>query len=142
MKNILQIFLTALFLLVIKAKVNAQARLGSTISEIREEFSSIKFEEGLTNGCIVWLKFNFENKEISYYFGSNGSCVLTTITPQSQGTYNAMVEKFNRQYVILSESKWRMYSDSEIVDISLVFPNEGKSYFTFKKNNVNLPKCD
>ena len=127
------VFFILTFLLFSKA-VYSQSRIGSYEKDIRSEFIKQKMETGFDDNKNRYLSVEFTSITAIYYFASNGKCIITFIIPDNQGSLNSMVENYNGKYVIVSDKKWKMYSDNGILDIELIFPNEGKAFFVIKSN--------
>lgn len=110
-----------LFALAISAFSFAQARIGYTESQIRAEFSDYKFEVGYTDdGDKFIFTRDYNSSTLTYFFLENNKCFLCKITPNNSLTLNRLVEKYNANYVIVSETKWKAYSESGILTIHLI----------------------
>lgn len=111
--------------------VNAQARLGSSFTEIKEEFSDPKYKLMILHHSDMkkYIHIQLHGASIEYYFNDSNICIWTVILPASQGALNYYVEEYNKKYVILSPTKWRMYSDQGYAEIELTFTDNGKYYF-------------
>ena len=48
---------------------------------------------------------------------------MTAVIPDNQGALNFYVELYNKQYVIVSPTKWKMYSKGGIANIQLIYPD-------------------
>jgi hypothetical protein len=115
-------------------KTDAQARLGDTEWEIREEFSEKTFTSGYSKDGDKWLMMETSLSTVGYYFGkeSDWKCYMTIVIPDNQTALNTLVEKYNREYVIISETEWKMYGNNGIMKISLIFAEEGGYYFLMR----------
>lgn len=122
--------LTAL-LLIAFLSVKSQTRIGYTETEIRKEFYEKTFQSFYTKDGIKVIYWRNNDVEVSYGFDKNtGICNLSMIQPLTQGILNYYVERFNKEYVIVDETHWKWYSNTSIVNISLV--QQGSySYFLF-----------
>lgn len=111
--------------------VYGQARLGSSVSEIKSEFweSSYKQKSGYDKDGDYYITIETSNATVTYYFNSDKICYLTAIIPDNQGALNFYVEMYNKQYVIVSSTQWKMYSNNGIANIKLVFAEGGGYYF-------------
>lgn len=111
--------------------VFSQARLGSPASEIKSEFweSSYNLKSGYTDDGIYFICIETKRASVVYYFDDNKICNLCAIVPDNQGALNYYVELYNSQYVIVSSTKWKMYSNGGIAYIELKFPEDGGFYF-------------
>ena len=111
--------------------LTAQSRIGYTESQIRSEFSSKTFTSStvIDHKVINWQD---EDMSVDYFFDDSGICKLCFVTPARQSYLNYMVEKFNKNYVIISDKKWKMYNNNGIIDIELCFSDGGGYYFVMK----------
>jgi hypothetical protein len=111
--------------------VFGQARLGSTASEIRSEFweSSYNLKSGYDDDGDYYITITTERATVTYYFKSDKVCYLTAIIPDNQGALNFYVELYNKQYVVVSATQWKMYSNNGIANINLIYPEGGGYYF-------------
>ena len=107
-----------------------QARIGSTAAAIKSEFSesSNKLQSGYDSDGDYYITIETERATVTYYFNIDKVCTTTIIFPDNQGQLNFYVELYNKQYVIVSSTEWKMYSNNGIASIKLVFP-EGGGYF-------------
>jgi len=107
--------------------VLGQSRLGSNATEIKNEFyaSSFNLQSGYLEDNTYYISISAERATVFYYFDSDKICNLCIIIPDDQGALNYYVEKYNRQYVIISATKWKMYSEGGISNIELIFPEDG-----------------
>ena len=108
----------------------SQARLGSSASEIKSEFSERRYDLlDYTENNIYYINITTERAIVVYHFSSDMKCILTRIIPDNQGSLNFFVELYNKMYVIISPTKWKMYSGRGIANIELVYPKAGSYYF-------------
>ncbi len=121
-----------LLLLLFCSKGYSQARIGFTDKEIRKEFPKGKFKSGIDKDGDKYLSVELSTMTVIYYFNSDDRCSLTAAIPDDQGSLNAMVEDYNKKYVIVSDKEWKMYNDNGIMTIELVFPEKGSAYFLMK----------
>ena len=108
-----------------------QARLGTSATEIRSEFSesSYNLKSGYDDDGDYYITVETERATVIYYFNSDKICYLTLIAPDDQGALNFYVELYNKQYVIVSAKEWKMYSENGIAKIELVYPESGGFFF-------------
>lgn len=123
MKQLILITLMAL-----ATGVHAQSRIGYSLQEIRKEFSSKPQETGRFDDGSPYLVVTMERASVMYLLNSKNVCIATAILPNDRGSLNWYVERYNREAVILSDRKWRLYGDGWILDCEL-FDHEGKFYF-------------
>lgn len=110
-----------------------QARLGSTATEIKTEFweSSYNLKSGYTDDYDYYITITTDNATVTYFFNSDKVCTLTAIIPDNQGALNFYVELYNKKYVIVSNTEWKMYSNNGIAKINLIYPDDGGYYFVW-----------
>ena len=122
--------LTILFA-IISVVVFGQVRLGYSASEIKSEFweSSYNQKSGYDDDGDYYISIKIENATVVYYFNSDKVCYLTFIIPDNQGALNFYVELYNKRYVVVSETKWKMYSENGIANIELLYPESGGYFF-------------
>jgi len=103
-----------------------QARLGSTIDDIKKEFTdpSLKLTPWFDKG-MAYIDITIPRALVVYSFNTEGICAMTVIIPNTVGNLNYYVERYNNSYVILSTTKWRMYNDTGSFLIELKYPEEG-----------------
>lgn len=108
-----------------------QARLGSTATEIKTEYweSSYNLKSGYTDDYVYYITITLVNAKVMYFFNSDKVCILTSIIPNNQGALNFFVELYNKQYVIISNTEWKMYSNNGIAKINLIYTDDGDYYF-------------
>jgi hypothetical protein len=129
MKNLLLISA----MLVFSSALFSQARLRSSVAEIRAEFSESRYalESGYDSDGDFYISIFTDRATVFYYFNSRRICYMTIIVPDDQGALNMYAELYNKRYVIISPTKWRMYSEYGIADIELLFPKDGLYYFVW-----------
>ncbi len=114
---------------------SAQARIGYTSTEIRTEFSDSKYN--LTSGYLdgnLYIAIYVPNLAYVYYFfDSNYTCYGTSIKPESQAALNTFIEFYNKEYVIIDSTHWKMYSTSGVLKIALDMKSSG-NYITWTRD--------
>ena len=104
-----------------------QARLGYTFSEIKSEMGG---SSGYADG-ILYIKTSTSRADVVYVF-DDYECIITMITPLTEGALHYYIEKYNNEYVILSKNKWRMYSNNSTVTIELRYSNDKYKFIWLK----------
>ena len=107
-----------------------QARIGSTEYEIKSDFPDKTFERGYTDKDVKWISFKGLLGLTIYYCDENGKCNLCALFPNDQKTLNILAEKYNKEYVIISDTKWKMYSAGGVMYIDLKLEDDGY-YFIY-----------
>ncbi|KAB2908124.1 MAG: hypothetical protein LC102_06490 [Ignavibacteriales bacterium] len=107
----------------------AQARIGSTSYDIISEFRS----EGITwqtaNDGEKYLACNLTRAFVCYFFDDDDRCSLTLVFPKRQGDLNFYCQKYNDEAVIISDTKWKLYLKEGILNIELIYTDEGSYFF-------------
>lgn len=126
--------LTTLAVILTLLTVNAQSRLGSSVSEVKEEFweSKYKLIGKFNDENIYYISIETERASVFYWFDDEYICRMCAILPRSQGDLNFYVENYNSKYVVVSTTQWKMYSEFGIADVTLVYPEEGGYYFIWQ----------
>ncbi len=105
----------------------SQVRLGYTEEAIREEFYDNKTYDKAYKDDYYYISYDFGDDDVLalYYFKyDQKGCYSTIVAPRTQGTLNTLVERYNRQYVIISSTEWMMYHDEGIARIRLIYEDE------------------
>lgn len=107
--------------------LSAQARLGSTAREIRNEYWDPKYqtESGYTDDGIYFVSLVLERATVMHLFNHEEVCIMSVVVPKNQGALNYYVENYNKLYVIISSTQWKMYSEHGIANIELAYPDNG-----------------
>lgn len=108
----------------------AQARLGYTESEIKAAFPKEEFKSGFTEDYQPYIYFENQNIICFYYFNDEKTSFFCKIFPLYKSTLNYLVEKYNKEFVIISDTHWKYYTENGIIYVDLVFEN-GIAYFKF-----------
>jgi len=119
--------LTFALLLTALVGLNAQARLGVSFAEIKAEFSDpvFNFRTKFDDDGELLVYIDTDRATVLYDFDDEKYCVATGIFPDNQGALNTFVEHYNNQYVIISNTEWKMYSANGISNIKLHFTDTG-----------------
>lgn len=126
--------LTSLLLLISTIGMS-QSRIGYTAKEIIQEFNNHKIEsEYSSNGDLILIVQIGDLCEVLYmFFDKSETCSAVAIMPKSNFATNYFVEKYNKEYVILSNKAWRMYYNNMIINIRMQKSDGNLPYFEFIK---------
>lgn len=119
-------YITFLFLL-FTTNLIGQARLGWTEKQIRTEFSNQTFTSDYADDGTKYISFRKQDYSVAYFFNNDGLCYLVFVSPYSQQLVNALVQKYNNEYVIISNTKWQYYTSGGIINIDISFPKDKNS---------------
>ena len=116
--------------------VEAQIRMGYSISQIREEFSDSKYELYSANSgddfCII---INFVGIRVYYFFDKDGYTDANYLIPLTSGKLQGLIENYNRYYVIISDTEWKYYNSNGVLYIKLAKRDDGESYISVVINH-------
>jgi hypothetical protein len=108
----------------------SQARMGSSISEIQEEFQSDPtFISGFPDS--PWLSVELSTATVFYTFDARGNCEQTIISPTTTYDLNYYLNRYNAEYKKTSESAWVIVEDGYNIYISLKMTDDGVYFFTW-----------
>ena len=123
----------SLFFVLLSSFLVAQARLDISVNEIEKEYSALSLVTGYDKDNDYYILVELERAAVYYFFKTKKTpCYLTVIYPLNQGDLNFYVDLYNKQYAIISPTKWRMYNFGGYADIDLRFEEE-LSYFVWSK---------
>ena len=128
-----KIILTIMFAIT-SCIVFGQARLGYSAADINSEFSDISYnlKNGYDKNGDYYIFIKLERASVLYNFDSNKVCTSSIIVPENDSALNFFVEMYNKKYVIISPTSWKMYSSQGISDIELIYPEKGLTFFVWK----------
>jgi hypothetical protein len=120
-------------------EVSGQARLGSSVIDIKKEFSdkSHELKSGYDSDKNYYIRVFTDIATVFYFFDEDSYCDQVLIIPDDNGKLNYFVEDYNKSYVIINNQEWKMYNETGIASIKLVFPDvKGeKPYFVWTPND-------
>jgi len=126
-----KIILTVL-MIVLTTLSYSQARLNSTYKEIKTEFDKPGngYKEGVIEGKeIPYIQVQLESSSVMYIFDKDDLCGLTWIRPVNTKLVNKYVEKYNNNYVSVSDTEWKAYLDGHVSKIELITLDDATIYF-------------
>lgn len=112
----------------------SQVRIGYSAEEIKEEFTGT--EEGIDvrytdDGKIYYVR-DFPSVKFIYLFNEDKICHTCVVVPLTEGALNTLVENYNKNFVIISDTKWKWYNENGIAEIELVFDAKLGTHFIWK----------
>ena len=78
-----------------------------------------------------YIGIGTKNATVVYAFNSDMICIVPVIVPDNQEVLNHYVELYNKQYVIINPTKWKMYSNGGIANIELGYHSQGGNYMFY-----------
>ena len=111
---------------------SAQALLGYSYMDISETLDDRDVKIGNTeDDNTLYMSYSSTNNQHVYYFDKDKVCYMYVMSPLTQVSLNAGVEFYNKNYVIMSDTHWMMYTSGGTCDIHLI--RDGKlTYFLWK----------
>jgi len=121
--------LTFLFLL-IPLITFSQARLGSSLNEIRNEFSA--HQMGYINiNNIPCLIVTYPDIQVRYYFNSKSFCYQTSLVTQNLKQSKHILDVYNKNYIITSKTTWIMNDSFRTAHIKFSYKDDIGYVFTW-----------
>jgi hypothetical protein len=109
----------------------SQARLGSSWFDIYSEFKEYSPETRTTDDGELLMVVSWDKIRNYYYFTDKRQCYRTVIYPTTDGALNGLVEIYNKRYVVVSNTEWKMYSCGLISSIKLI-NHDGVTFFLWE----------
>lgn len=108
----------------------AQAHLGSTLTDIKALYPDKFFTIDYSTTGQKFASADMSYGTFYYYFdkktGLSNFCMQV---PDNMPALNALVENYNKRYVIISETSWKAYLEGGgILNIKLVYDEKYKLY--------------
>ncbi len=113
----------------IVGELKAQARIGSSATDIIREFSDKNLKWDRMNDGTKYLWCDDDRISVYYIMDEKSVCQTTYIIPNNQGVVNYYCEKFNKEAVIISDTQWKLYTNGGVLYIKLIYPESGGYLF-------------
>mgnify|MGYP001009222004 CR=1 FL=1 len=115
---------------------NAQAHLGSTLSDIKQMHPDKTFTINYTDDGTKYASAEMSLGTYIYYFDKETALSYYCIQiPNNMTALNTQVEIYNKKYVIVSETSWKAYLDGGgLMKINLEY-NENHKLYIFEYYN-------
>jgi len=86
---------------------------------VKEEFKS-GYKMGIdeTDDGTIYITAEFDDRVAMYMFDKDMYCYITIIIPKNEGLIQALIERYNKEYAIISPTKWRYYSNGMYSEIT------------------------
>lgn len=109
---------------------NAQAHLGSTLTDIKALHPDKEFTVKYTDDGIKYAYASMYYGTFFYYFDKEtGLSNLCLQIPDNMTALNAQVEIYNKKYVIISETSWKAYLEGGgLMKINLTYDEDLENY--------------
>lgn len=117
-------------LLLVSGGVNAQT-IGDHLNTIKEKQPKGKI--GYKNdGTRYTVDFD-DNTQVVYFFDVNLYCDVIALRPGTPGALQGLIEKFNKEYVIINSTSWKFYRTDDILQLNLISVENVGRVFYLKK---------
>lgn len=133
LSKLLKTILFALSLTLIVSASYGQAMLGFTPSKVRERNPDVdwKYDKWGPNEDLLSMSFTSSDGTfvVAYLFSDSNISVYTSVIPLTQGSLQAIIENYNKRYVVIDERHWKFYSPDGIFKCSLEQTEHREFYF-------------
>jgi len=110
----------------------SQGVVGLTVHELKDAFPDNEFTKDYMDEGVLYVT-NFNCSKFAYFVRNGTDVVEFSICfPTSDRCLSMYIEKFNREYVILSENKWKAYLGGSTLDITLEYNDNGYYTITYQ----------
>ncbi|MDX2190516.1 MAG: hypothetical protein SFY32_11695 [Bacteroidota bacterium] len=119
------------------SQIFCQAKLNYTAKQLRQAFPNEIFEEYYTNDSTRYIYFEDKTMECIHFFSKKENITNSAIIiPNTNDLLNYLIEECNKHYVIINNKKWRFYSENGILNIELIYRNDGgRPYLYYTLND-------
>ena len=128
MKKVTLIAIMLLAFIVVKAQVH----IGYTSAEIQKDMPNIAFKKGIAEDNTKYISCTIDGLYWIYYFDKEGVTFLNALVPSNQKQVNELVSVYNKTKVVISNTKWRNYTNGIVIITELSFSKSTNLFvFTF-----------
>lgn len=121
MKKIIVLFFLFITNSSFSQTVVAPPLLRYTEQQIRSEYNNTEFTTDHLQNGMKYMVSKTDLTETTYYFGSNNLTFMCTVHPLTQDELNHIIQYYNNTAVIVSENKWKLYSNTSTTPINIKF---------------------
>ena len=102
----------------------------SSADDIMTEFKDQNPLRETDDDGTEYILIDFTNYATFYYYlNEDDICYRCFIMPDDSGDLHAFVEKYDKKYVIVSDTQWKFYSGIDVSYIRLRETKTGQVYF-------------
>ena len=109
--------------MVISTIGNSQVRMATPKEDIKKEFSYLKIEDHIITDSVDAITFQTRNSAVTHLFDEEGLSYCAFLTPFGDEELKYYIERYNREYIVISPTQWRVYYKDQYVDITLTEAN-------------------
>ena len=130
MEKFKKVFIVVLVLFGINSYSYSQARMGSSVADLQEEF---KGDPSLVSGFPTnsWLSVEMPTAVVFYIFNSKGTCAETIISPTTTVDLNYYLNRYDTEYKKTSEGNWVIVEECYNIYITLKITEDGVYFFSW-----------
>jgi hypothetical protein len=111
----------------------SQCRICNTYEDIKKEFPGGTYGKSSKESCEVpYYDIDLTNDVrvlVRFIFNEENVCDMTAIYPTESGSTNAIAERYNKAYIIISSTKWIAYLDNSVANIELDYIKQDNPMF-------------
>lgn len=109
----------------------AQSLFGFSPSEIREKRPGVEwtYNKWGDNKELLTMSFRADQLHVTYFFDASNKSVFTIVIPLTKGSLQAMIEVYNKRYIIIDNYNWKYYDTGSIYHCLLKQDETDGSYF-------------
>jgi len=124
-------FIVFLVSLCIYVNIYSQARIGSSLDEIKNEFTNNDMRYSIIEKipCLIVI---YSNVDVFYYLNNAGFCYQTSIVTKNLTLAKNIIDIYNKNYIIKSRISWIMNNNFRIVTIQFQYITGIGYIFTWK----------
>lgn len=113
-----------------KNAVFSQSRIGySEYDIVHTEFPDKSFTQLKGVDGVTYITWEDDRIRCYYYFDSTAICDMCFIEFKAQGALNQYVQLYNTDFVIISDTKWKIYLQNGVIEDCELVNIKGTEYF-------------
>ncbi|NLR58158.1 hypothetical protein HGH93_08620 [Chitinophaga polysaccharea] len=110
----------------------SQFYLGYTENEVRDQIEASSPHKQIKKNFILQGGFSLIWEESNWtsvvYFNNKNISDLYVLIPNDANVLNYLIERFNKDFYIVSDTYWRRYSNGKVYKIELVYSKTARQY--------------
>lgn len=110
--------ITMLLIFISLQNITAQARLGDSFDEIKEEFSQYGIKETICDDGLNALSFKIVDVIVIYYFDKYNICTNTLIATSNKETATKIINHYNSSYIVVDDCTWKVAENLSVAIIN------------------------
>ena len=110
--------ITMLLIFISLQNITAQARLGDSFDEIKEEFSQYGIKETICDDGLNALSFKIQELTVIYYFDKYDICTNTLVSTTNKNVAQQIRNHYNKNYIIVDNYTWKVTENLTVAYIT------------------------